>query len=149
MKRDWNLIRQLMLSIEQDKLSEFLRTCGESINPNLNDHDYRLAELRIQAERWPAIKDHLLLLKEGGLIEGDFNSLDNLEDSNIRITMRGYDVLEVFKLDDIWSAIATAVRAEKCPLTTAAILEVSKVITSSKMQKCIKPLVVATLTLTR
>ena len=90
--------------------------------------------MKIQAERWPAIKDHLLLLKESGLIEGDFNSLSNLEDSNIRITMSGYDVLEVFKLDDIWSAIATAVRADKCPLTTAAILEVSKVITSSKIK---------------
>lgn len=134
MKRDWNLIRQLMLSIEQDKLSEFLSTCGEFINPNLNDHDYRVVQMKIQAERWPAIKDHLLLLKESGLIEGDFNSLSNLEDSNIRITMSGYDVLEVFKLDDIWSAIATAVRADKCPLTTAAILEVSKVITSSKIK---------------
>lgn len=138
MKRDWNLIRQIMLAIENDTFSDFLQTFGAQAPAALNDHDFACWVLNRKAEYGPAVRAHLLMLKEGGLIEGEIDPFEKLDPAKIRITMSGYDVLEIFKLDDVWNEIASAARAGDCPLTTAAILEVSKCLTISKVKVLLK-----------
>ena len=137
MKRDWNLIRQIMLAIENETFASFLETMGGEAPVTLNDHDYAAWLIKRKAEFGPVVQSHLLMLKEGGLLEGDFRNLDSIDTSQIRITMSGYDALEIFKLEEVWTAIASAVRADKCPLTIAAILEVSKAITISKIKNAL------------
>ena len=86
MKRDMDLIRALMLEIEE-------RDTG----------DIQLLEIEIEGHSQLEVFSHLRLLIEAGLIAGlDLSSHSGINVQATRLTWTGHDFLDSIRDDEIW-----------------------------------------------
>jgi len=105
MKRDWNEIRALLESIEQDRFSEYVGNNGRYFDSSLMTEAERQAKLEeLGIERRDIILGHIELLIDAELVKGiklDMFSGDcavaSLTNIRPRITMKGYDLLEYLR----------------------------------------------------
>ena len=150
MKRDWNLIRELMLVIEQDpqvinsfdgsylRLETYCEWTGQkpSFVELHGKPNYVIEEIKKQLhnERGHIIKHHLDLMREEGLIKGDLNFGMPFQ-SNASFTLKGYDLLAFMKDQDIWLKIKTAMDTNNIPITYITIMELGKKITLAKIEE--------------
>lgn len=93
MKRDWELIRKLLLEIEE-------RTPGQSLSTSDFQGDTN------------AISYHLTLLVESDLVVGhSIGTMDNQFDCKIqRLSWNGHDFLDAVSNDGIWAKITNSIK---------------------------------------
>ena len=119
MKRDWNLIRELLESIEENKVKIY----WDGLNQ----------------EQQKAVLLHYELLEESRLIS-NYELQSDMDDSGkisyhpnflpqevnvpgIRLTMKGYDLLEVLRDDNLWSRIKAKAKGLGVKLTYEFIVQ--------------------------
>ncbi len=124
MKRDWELIRKLLLDIEEEKnpFSDI------PVKPNFKDQDWDTYEK--QLDEFHAIEarvfGHLELLVNAGYIDGltVIRSLDGMFSYGLhspRLTMEGHDLLDTMRSSGIWEKIKATAKTKGIELTVDAI----------------------------
>ena len=99
MQRDMDLIRNLLIKIE-----EVYEPGAGSIN---------FSKIRIDGYDDKVIVEHLLLMKEAGLIR-NINAKQYVTGSNL--TNEGYDTLEKFRNDTVWNKTKEIARDKGLPM---------------------------------
>lgn len=115
MQRDWNTIREILEKIEDDTLVDFIKELGKGRKFGNGDEAFE-SEIAL----------HIQLLREGGYIVGitvNRWSQGNVEYSvsEPRMTMQGYDLLEVLRTKGVMERIREKCKQLGVPLTAAAI----------------------------
>lgn len=112
MKRDWDLIRDVLVEVE-------------ALNPATFD-DLRYGPLRISAN---AAKDaQAVLLWKAGFIEGvDASSMDQ-EDSVLaqRLTWSGHELLDTIRSKPVWEKIKSTAQEKGLDLTFDTVIALGK-----------------------
>ena len=99
MKRDWNLLRRIMLAIEDDsfKCEQLLSEMAVCAPADLDAQKYVSPPCEKVSRAEKMLFQHLLMLKDAGLIDGKIALLGSLCCSQLRLTMAGYDVLDCLR----------------------------------------------------
>ena len=104
-KRDMDLIRNLLIKVE-----EVYEPGAGSIN---------FSKIRIDGYDDKVIAEHLLLMKEAGLIR-NINAKQYVTGSTMRsignLTNEGYDTLEKFRNDTVWNKTKEIARDKGLPM---------------------------------
>ena len=88
MKREMDLIRQILLEVERQPFT------GKVIELGIEDHSSE------------EVSYHIMLLQEAGLIEAvNLSSHTNLIWKPVRLTWQGYEFLEAVKDDARWNRV--------------------------------------------
>ncbi|MBQ9273505.1 MAG: DUF2513 domain-containing protein [Succinivibrio sp.] len=138
MKRDWNLIRELLINIRdgdevqfnpdrrQDAFTDW--SYFDTRIPTLHGHDWLEATVRARTEHQSEVETHLELMLEAGLISGP--AADGPEilahRDRYRLTLHGYDLLDVMEQEDLWRDIKTELKDKSLPLSDLTITELGK-----------------------
>lgn len=105
MKRDMDLIRNLLIKVE-----EVYEPGAGSIN---------FSKIRIDGYDDKVIAEHLLLMKEAGLIR-NINAKQYVTGSTMlsigNLTNEGYDTLEKFRNDTVWNKTKEIARNKGLPM---------------------------------
>ncbi len=125
MKRDWDLIREQLLAIEEDRdfKTEILGDVGEE--PAWKDgqpeaeYSAALADYRAREER---VMGHLQLLIENGYIDGVTVEMSLSGDYlyslwKPRLTMAGHDLLDTMRSKPVWDRIKSTAKSKSVELT--------------------------------
>lgn len=144
MKRNWDLIRELMINIRDGNTAQF--------NPegNSSDADWSYFNIDVMAMRGydkdhatafartkfkTVVETHLELMLEAGLISGP--SADGPEilahRDRYRLTLHGYDLLDVMEQEDLWRDIKTELKDKSLPLSDLTITELGKQIVLKRL----------------
>lgn len=150
MKRDWNLIKELLLLVEQDpellntdegfylKLENYCEWVGKKpdyIYPEvLPNYELQEKKAKITATRKPIATAHLELMRDEKLIKGYIN-FEHPRKSDATLTLKGYDLLAFMKDPEIWRKIYKALTENKIPVTYITIMELGKKITLAKIEE--------------
>lgn len=101
MKRDWNEIRAILESIEQDRFGEYVSKYGVPFDDSMMSKGERIAKLaELGLERRDFVLGHVELLVDAKLVKGiavncfDSDSFERLCATRPRMTMDGYDLLD-------------------------------------------------------
>jgi len=114
MKRDMDLVRQLLLTIERDGTPELQDV------PIVEGHDARL------------VVYHVRLLKEAGLANAmDVSTLDGEEYIQIAMTWQGHEFLETVRDPEIWRKTKTGA-AKVGSFSIALIADLAKATITAK-----------------
>lgn len=111
MKRDWDIIREILIQIESDSLNEWIDNCDSS--PCV--HDYPNGK--------EIVLGHLELLIGAGMIqhaEVKRNNKGDFEYWDLRgayLTMQGHDVLDALRDKSIWGQIKFIASKKKIAIT--------------------------------
>lgn len=104
-KRDMDLIRNLLIKVE-----EVYEPGADSIN---------FSKIRIDGYDDKVIAEHLLLMKEAGLIR-NINAKQYVTGSTMlsigNLTNEGYDTLEKFRNDTVWNKTKEIARDKGLPM---------------------------------
>lgn len=111
MKRDWNLLRELLEQVEADTLSDFIKTNGCDVSEELTPMQKAKLNEDNASKYRTLILGHVELLIDAGLLKTE--GLEHYTDSspayylpvNPRLTMAGYDLLENMRNKDLWPQI--------------------------------------------
>ena len=105
MKRDWDVIRGVLLSIESLEAKTF-----EDIHFNVaEDDDRKTAE-------------HAVLLWKAGFIEGaDASSMDGPYVLATGLTWAGHDLLQTIQSDPVWERVKATAKEKGIELTFEAV----------------------------
>ena len=115
MKRDMDLVREILLAMEEDK------------KEITGDYSSEL------------IVEHQLLMWKAGLIEGiDVSSKDGPGFITQRITWLGYDYLESVREKSAWEKIKETMKKHGLPETINIVKDIAGTIISKKLDKLIK-----------
>lgn len=115
MQRDWNTIREILEKVENDTLVDFIKDLEK-------DRKFGKGDAAFESE----VALHVQLLREGGYIVGitvnrwSQGSVD-YSISEPRMTMQGYDLLEVLRTKGVMERIREKCKQLGVPLTAAAI----------------------------
>lgn len=74
----------------------------------------------------PIILEHLEYMKDDGLIKGNLN-IDELENSTIKLTSKGYDLLAIFDDKKVCDFIYNNLLKDKRVITTDLLFEIVKI----------------------
>lgn len=129
MKRDWDLIREQLLAIEEDRDFKSSVLAGVEKEPvwvdglTENEHYAAVAEYRAREER---VMGHLQLLIEGGYIDGVKvqRSLSGEYMYGLfkpRLTMKGHDLLDTMRSKPVWERVKSTAKSKGVELTFDAI----------------------------
>lgn len=91
MKRDLDLIREILLEIEKEN------------TPNVSVENLFKKDFKKDSE--DILSEHILLLSEADFIDSMHETLENgkmIFVGNVRITWKGYEFLEQIRNDSIW-----------------------------------------------
>lgn len=129
MKRDWDLMRQQLLAIEEDKdfRTELLGSVTDEPRwKNDQDEAANLKELEAYRAIESRIFGHLELLVDNGFING--LTISRGADGSFyysitqpRLTMAGHDLLDTMRSDSIWSVIKSTAKTKGVELTFDSI----------------------------
>lgn len=124
MKRDWDLIRELMIGVEEEK--DFL--ADEQEIPKWGDQTEQEYVQQLNAVRAAnaRIFGHLEMLVDNGYLDGvqvirtnDGGFRYGLSDP--RLTMAGHDLLDTMRSSVLWESIKTTAKKKGIELTFDAI----------------------------
>lgn len=107
MKRDWDMIRNVLTYAEEDRLEDV-------ISATEGDDEERLM-------------GHLLLCVDAGLIVGidaQKNYGWHYKATDIRLTMAGHDTLDALRSKTVWKAVKQAALDATIPITVTLIQSV-------------------------
>lgn len=113
MKRDWNLIREILIAFEEDRFVEYVN------NTDLNDYELRAYKMKSAemgkeeaAELWntmlikkrKSIWKHMEMMQDCGLLVSTKFDDDN-SNYGLRLTMQGADLLDTLRNEKLWPQI--------------------------------------------
>ena len=114
MKQDWNLTRELLIAIEEERAQSFCSSrLGDSSLLDGNFVPDNLANDKVKATHF-IIKEHLQLLMEAGLIERArwSETYPSYSMQACRLTAKGHEALNAMRNQTMWGEIKnTAVRS--------------------------------------
>ena len=124
MKRDWNIIRDLLKATEEDRLLEFL-----------DDKDAEVDRASTEAEREKQEKisfdyyGHLELLIDDDAIRGITVDCSNLGNWSYgagrpRLSTSGFDLLDALQSKTVWTRVKDYAKENTLPITGALVREV-------------------------
>lgn len=124
MKRDWDLIRELMIGVEEEK--NFLADVQEI--PKWGDQTEQEYVQQLNAVRAAnaRIFGHLEMLVDNGYLDG-FQVIRTNDGgfhyglSDPRLTMAGHDLLDTMRSSVLWESIKTTAKKKGIELTFDAI----------------------------
>lgn len=125
MKRDWDIIRELLSQIESETLPEFVNNLHREVQFGKGDAVFESEVAR-----------HLKLLVDAGYVSGiQFANTSPRKVCYVRVepdlTMDGYDLLEVLRSKTIWTSVKEQIKTTGAVLTVEAI----KVFASQAIRK--------------
>lgn len=132
MKRDWNYIRELLLTIEKGgDLHAYIPDEPQQAAQNAEEYERQLKEYEAKEAKFFG---HLELLIESGFIKGVLISkgLDRFHSWGLalpspRLTMSGHDLLDTMRSSTIWESIKSIARDKKIELTFDVIKALAKI----------------------
>lgn len=140
MKRDWNLLRAIMESIEQDNFSEFLERRGYSMDTT----NFTYMESEEYSEKHQKeleqIIGHIELLLDANLIRGieiqKYQLVDEISGFftfRPRLTMEGFDLLDAMRNKELWTKLKNTLKKAGLDLSVTSWKEVSKYLIRSSL----------------
>ena len=125
MKRDWDIIRELLSQIEDETLPAFVNELHRDVQFGKGDPVFESDVAR-----------HLKLLADAGFVKGvQFANTSPKKVCYVRVepdlTMEGYDLLEVLRSKSIWASVKEQIKTTGAGLTVEAI----KVFASQAIRK--------------
>ena len=149
MKRNWDLIRELLHSIEimeQDK-NEFGRDPKDKFvddwgyfDKNLytihNDYEFISLRENLRDRYISEVNEHIRMVFDASLASCDgFNRQDPTKTLKaMKLTMQGYDLLAVMEYESMWKQIKSELKTNSLPLTVFSIMELGKQLTLNKIK---------------
>lgn len=149
MKRNWDLIRELLHSVEimdqaeneygrnpKDKFIGDWSYFDPQINFVTNNYEFIERKARLEYDHKPEVQHHLKLIYDANLVScSEFNQ-DNpiLSLSKMTLTMQGYDLLGIMDYRDLWKQIQDKLEKNSLPLTVFSIMELGKQLTLNKIK---------------
>lgn len=149
MKRNWDLIRELLHSIEimdqpknefgRDPKDKFVDDWGY-FDKNLytihNDYDFISLRENLRDRHLSEVNEHIRMIFDASLATcDDFNRRDPTKSlSHMHLTMQGYDLLAVMEYDSMWIQIKSELEKNALPLTVFSIMELGKQLTLNKIK---------------
>lgn len=130
MKRDWNLLRQMLTDVEDDN-DLFARIPPEPQCERSRPVDIYLTEYNDWLRACEYVSGHLKLLLDGGLIEGVTVSwgMDGHISFGVapkaRLTMEGHELLDTLRSPTLWEQIKAMAQEKKLELTFTVIKALS------------------------
>lgn len=121
MKRDWNIIRDILLALESSPRAQVFLTAE-----SLSQHDEQ------------AVAYNMLMLVDGGYAEGRFIH-SSLGDGHIaaatliRLTNSGHDLLQVIRQQSVWEKIKTKFAENSLDMSAELVIKVGKTIMESML----------------
>lgn len=121
MKRDWDIIRDILLALERSPRPQALVTAE-----SLAEHDEQ------------AVAYNMLLLVDGGYAEGRFIH-SSLGDGHIaaatliRLTNAGHDLLHAVRQQSVWEKIKTKFAENSLDMSAELVIKVGKSIIESML----------------
>lgn len=113
MKRDWNLIREILIAFEEDRFVEFVNLaefnndeqCAFEMKASALDPDGQ-KELRssMRINKRTAIWKHVEMMQDCGLLVQTQYDNNNVN-GGIRLSMQGADLLDVLRDQRLWPKI--------------------------------------------
>lgn len=116
MKRNWELIRTILMTIEATSDSKFLRL-SDFDHPNKHEITY-----------------HVSLLIDAGLIDATINKTMSLEahDFLIRgLTWEGHEFIDSIKNDSIWDKVKEAFKKQSISMTFETVKTIANTVITS------------------
>lgn len=105
MKRDWKLLKEIMMAIEEDRIEDFFQNGG-------NDTSWKQDKYQDEIEkelksRQRLIDRHILLLIDARLISviNSHVASDSYDLKSLELSMSGFDLLEHMRSKKVWSKI--------------------------------------------
>lgn len=97
MKRDWEIIRQVLIAVEDDKFDEYLNN----------------------TENQKIVIGNTVLLMKSGFIDGDvLSNLDTDEDIHVKcLTWQGHELLDTIRSKPVWEYIKSTALEKGLELT--------------------------------
>lgn len=138
MKRNWNVLREQLLAVEQGR--EYFRAniTGE-VPPEPKWKDQSEAEFNKEMEAYRQLEErvfgHLELLVDNGFIEGvdisrSYESF-SVSISAPRLTMAGHDLLDTMRTKTVWEKIQATAKEKRLELTFDTIKALAATIVTS------------------
>lgn len=124
MRRDWDIIRNLLKATEEDRLIEFL---------NLKDEEVDRASTEAEREKLEKISSnyygHLELLVDDDAIRGITVDCSNLGNWSYgagrpRLSTSGFDLLDALQSKTVWTRVKDYAKENTLPITGALVREV-------------------------
>lgn len=137
MKRDWELIRQQLTDIEEDK-SPLARLPKEPIKIDQSEDEYQ-SELNDYNQRKNRVTGHLQLLLQAGYIEGFVfvEYLDGKVDciaNSPYLTMQGHDLLDTIRSKTVWDKVKKTAKSKGIELTFDVVKQLSSTVIKSMLE---------------
>lgn len=128
MKQDWNLTRELLTAIEEERAQTYCTSrLGDAPLLEGNFVPDSVASDRIKATHF-VIKEHLLLLTEAGLIDRARwqESVPSYAMQNARLTAKGHETLNAMRNQSMWDEIKTTALRSGVGLSLALLTDLAK-----------------------
>lgn len=110
MKRDWDLIRKILIAAEEKRPGEHLS------NEDIDGCDPQL------------VAAHMDMLHDAGYIEARFSRSNSLAAILLKITYSGHDLLDTMRSDSAWSGIKNVAKSKGLELTFEVVKQLGKVV---------------------
>lgn len=149
MKRNWDLIRELLHSIEimdqaendygidpKDKFVDDWGYFDKNLYAISSEHDFIQAREALRREHLEEVCEHIRMILDASLASCEnFNRKDPTKSlASMRLTMQGYDLLAVMEYDGMWKQIKAELAGNSIPLTVFSIMELGRQITLRKIK---------------
>lgn len=149
MKRNWDLIRELLHSVEimdqpeneygrnpKDKFIGDWCYFDPQINFVTNNYEYIERKARLEYDHKDEVQHHLKLIYDANLVScSEFNQDNPISSlSKMTLTMQGYDLLGIMDYRDLWKQIQDKLEKNSLPLTVFSIMELGKQLTLNKIK---------------
>lgn len=103
MKRDWDLIRAILIAAEEKAPGEHLQ------NHEIADYDHQL------------VAAHIEMLHNAGYVEATFLRSNTLTAILRKTTYAGHDLLDTMRSDSAWAGIKNVAKSKGLELTFAVV----------------------------
>lgn len=113
MKRDWDIIREVLIEVEALSFSE------------RNNFEYKLSHKTLSANT--SKDEHALLLWEGGFISGiDASTMAGPRFITPKLTWEGHELLETIRSQAVWARIKSTAKSKGIELTMESVKLIGK-----------------------
>jgi predicted transcriptional regulator len=117
-KRDWNLIRQILLELEKDP--------DPPVGPRAISIDGAAAE---------AVSYHVMLMSQAGLIEAEnCTSTSGFDWLPIGLTWNGHELLDSIRKDSVWRAVTKRLAAHGTTVGIGIVTELANHFVRNELQ---------------
>lgn len=142
MKRDFKLVRKILLAVQDDN---FAQTFEWGLNPPEPEvlEEWPDERIKYQKQRYfnrdkALILDYVNMLKEQGLLKGSAigaDSADALQD-NLKLTYKGYELAETLANKRIWGIVCKVMK--EYPITEEIIKEIANKCVINDLERFLK-----------